>query len=274
MRIKHHWLLATILASGLPTGALAQSSTEYFESSFYNLFPEQLLANGSVISSELTDLSATLQQYKTAHDPLQTKEIEDFLAAHPHSVWANSLWLNLGLIYQQSGRYSDAVQAYENASLGIHALKNHDMAVLSDRIYAARLSLHTQLGHQKQVEQLLKQTGSHQSGIADAAIAQAKRGLWEMQNNPQESFRCGSVALAELLRQSGSSDSQQPLLLPAPKDGFSLAELQSIAYKHGLQASVIHINDQIPVPSMVLWKSGHFATVLAKNGDHYTIADP
>ena len=69
MRIKHHWLLAAILASGLPTGALAQNSTGYSEPSFYNLFPEQLLANGSVISSELTDLSAALQQYKTAHDP-------------------------------------------------------------------------------------------------------------------------------------------------------------------------------------------------------------
>jgi RHS repeat-associated protein len=274
MRTKHPWLLAAILASGLPAGALAQNSTGYTNPSFYGLFPEQPLANGVALPTEQADLSAALQQYKTAHDPLQTQAIEAFLTAHPHSAWANSLWLNLGLIYQQSGRYSDAAESYEHASQGISVLKNHDISILSDRIYAAQLSLHTQLGHQQQVELLLKQTAAHQSGIADAVIAQAKQGLWEMQNNPQESFRCGSVALAELLQQSGISGSQQLLSLPAPKEGFSLAELQTLADKHQFQSSVIRTNTQIPVPSVVHWKSGHFATVLAKNGDHYTIADP
>ena len=274
MRIKHPWLLAAILASGLPVGVLAQNPGGYSEPSFYGLFQEPPMVTGTATPSELADLSVALQQYKTAHDPMQTEAIENFLSAHPHSAWKNSLWLNLGLIYQQSGRYSDAIQAYEQASEGIRVLKNHDMSVLSDRIYAAQLSLHTQLGHQQQVEQLLKLTGSHQSGIADASIAQAKRGLWEMQNNPQESLRCGVVALAELLRQGGLSGSQQLFSLLAPKGGFSLAELQNIAGQHHFQSSVIYTNHQIPVPAVVHWKSGYFATVLAKNGDHYTVADP
>lgn len=274
MRIKHPWLLAAVLASGLPVGVFAQTTTGSAPPTFHGLFPEQPLANGHTTLAEQRDLSAALQRYQAAHDPVQTIAIEHFLAVHPHAAWSNSLWLNLGLIYQQAGRYSDAIQAYQQASQGVGTFNTHDLAVLSDRIYAAQLSLHTQLGHQAQVEQLLKQTGAHQSGIADASIAEAKRGLWEMQNNPQESFRCGSAALAELLKQSGAADSQQLLTLPAPQNGFSLAQLQTLADKEHFQASVIHTNTQIPVPSVVHWKSGHFATVLAKNGDHYTIADP
>ena len=63
MRIKHPWLLAAILASGLPVGVLAQNSTGYTNPSFYGLFPEQPLANGTALPTERADLSVALQQY-------------------------------------------------------------------------------------------------------------------------------------------------------------------------------------------------------------------
>ena len=255
-------------AASTPSTPLSTQTIKQFSS-----LPVAMLPTRASTVSDSVALELAIRQYAQANDPLDTRALHTFLQQHPDSVWSAALWYNLGTIYQQAGQYMDATDAYRQASQQMAQARTHspELSRMGDGIYAAELMLHTRLGHAADVTALLKDSDKHQSGVAASAITQAIAGAWEMQHSPATALRCGTGALAALLTPAAATHLDD---IPAPATGFSLRDLQSLAKAQSLPMRAVESRDAIPVPSVVHWKSGHYAAIVAKQGDSYQIKDP
>jgi hypothetical protein len=88
---------------------------------------------------------------------------------------------------------------------------------------------------------------------------------------------CGVAALARLsdFLQVGPEAREKILGTPAPEGGFSLAELKTLAAKNGMRLEAVRqpANAEIIIPSIVLWKIGHYGVITEKRGTQYRIVD-
>ena len=101
--------------------------------------------------------------------------------------------------------------------------------------------------------------------------------LNEMENRPDQSFKCGPFALAGVRKALGVANALAPEILEikSPYRGFSLTEVAELATKLGMPNTMAKWSDgaEIPVPSVVNWKLGHYAAVICKEGESYRVKD-
>jgi len=92
---------------------------------------------------------------------------------------------------------------------------------------------------------------------------------------PTVSQNCGAIALAQLAHalQIGQETETRILNAPAPQDGFSLADLQTLAAKYGMALEGVRWTKrgEIVVPCIVHWKIGHYGVIAEKKGSQYLI---
>ncbi|MFC5582168.1 RHS repeat-associated core domain-containing protein [Rhodanobacter terrae] len=259
------------VAHEAPTGSLAPQR--------YGVFEEPLIAATPPSRDESVALMQAIEAYRHAGDAGRTVALERFLATHPDNPWQASLWLDIGLADRATGRYSDAIRAFAAARRTAASSEAPAPRPVELRALSEQLVLETRLGHLQQVVTLLQETQRLGAVAEDtAAVAMAKEGLWDMQHHPQSAFQCGWIALTALWRAEGlpavgaapvqAMDSQHP--------GYSLQQLVDIAAQHHqpMMAILATNNAPIPVPAVVHWKSGHFATILAQVHGRYEVADP
>ena len=103
---------------------------------------------------------------------------------------------------------------------------------------------------------------------ADAAV--------RMTRNPEVAYKCGVYALANVAKKLTGQDFKTVAALGSPETGFSLASLEGFARKNDipLRAAARTLGDFIPVPAVVHWSQNHYAAILNRQGDFYTVADP
>jgi len=89
--------------------------------------------------------------------------------------------------------------------------------------------------------------------------------------------RCGSLALSQLAEAMKLPPKvcQSLLAAPAPARGYSVAELLTLAQTNGLTLRAVRRapGAELVLPCIVHWKSGHFSTLLERNGAKYRTAD-
>ena len=98
-----------------------------------------------------------------------------------------------------------------------------------------------------------------------------------VQRDRVHSFNCGPVALKLLMLAEDPHD-QRGNDLPFYRSGTSgtnLAELVQIAGKEGFSAHMIFRKPEqpVPVPAIVHWKVGHFATIVGEANGRYHVED-
>src|SRR5437016_5657199 len=90
--------------------------------------------------------------------------------------------------------------------------------------------------------------------------------------------RCGSLALSQLAEAMKLPPKvcQSLLAAPVPARGYSVAELLTLAQTNGLALQAVRRppGAKLVLPCIVHWKSGHFSTLLERNGAKYRTADP
>lgn len=105
----------------------------------------------------------------------------------------------------------------------------------------------------------------------------AREAFLVMRANPGIAYRCGTAALYEVIKAIDPSNRQIVALnyADSPEGGFTLVRLKELGVSLGVETRAIRIqpNAEIPVPSVVHWKSDHYAAVVRKEGDHYEIID-
>ena len=202
------------------------------------VFEEPLVPIGSEPSAgENAALAAALLGYSKRSGPDDFTSLSRFLENYPHSSWAAALLTGLGLEYYNTAHYSLALEAWEKAwPLAKDATDGKGKAI-ADRAAGELAYMHARLGMMTELEVLLKSVeGRGFIGSATEKIGGAREGLWNMQNRPEISFRCGPMAMERIQH---SLNPQRPggkeiFNSASTQKGFSLPQVAALAKQVGL----------------------------------------
>src|SRR5262249_24401055 len=115
------------------------------------------------------------------------------------------------------------------------------------------------------------------AGAATEKLQVAREMLALVDKEPRHLFLCGPLALQSLMMARGGASDRLSLLQwdPAGKDGTDLAELAGLADKAKLRYRLVYRQpgDDVPVPSLMHFKVGHFAAVVEEADGHFHLED-
>jgi RHS repeat-associated protein len=263
-----------------PKGSLQFSATPTTEELFRaHAFQEPLVVvGGEPTAAENAALAAALLDYSKRSGPDDFSALTDFLEGHPQSPWAAALLTDLGIEYYTTAHYSLAIDAWSQAwALAKYATDRKGLALV-DRAFGELIRMDSRLGRMDEIETLLKSAGKHPMlGPAAERVAEARGALWNMQNHPEISFRCGPLALRSIrmaLKMDGASDAEI-IKSASTQKGCSLPQVAELSKKIGLNYQMaFREKGEFVVPSVVHWKVGHYAAMVRKAGDLYELRDP
>ena len=254
-------------------------------------FPHRLVADHAPGEAEMARLQAMLSEYRGLPDPAKFEVVERYLASETGSPWRLALRLNLGTLYYESGYYSRAIGAFEDAWHGAGDATNARTLPLRDAAVGELARMHARLGHVEELEKLLAEIGDRPLyGSASEAVAGAREGLWHMRNEHAVAYRCGPAALTSIVESARqgtgamtpalSRVSDQTLKLlrgyPSGPSGVFMDEVAALADKTGLGLVPAQRegNAEIPLPAVVHWKVNHYAAIVGKQNGLYHVIDP
>jgi hypothetical protein len=244
------------------------------------VFEEPLVPIGHGTSAaENKALALALTGYLQAGGGERVGAIEGFIAGNPASAWRASLLTNLGIVYRRTGYFSRAIGAWEKAWELARAESDPHAAATADRALGELFELNGRLGRFEALEALFTETeGRDIRGSATEKRAGARHGLWLMQNQPENAFRCGPMALDRILAFENAAYQRSSLVQDSVSSlqGMSLTQVHALARELGMS---MQMAKRAPgttylVPSVVHWKAGHFAALVKAENDRYLIQDP
>ena len=244
------------------------------------VFEEPLVpVGGEPDSADNGDLAASLQNYSKRNGPDDFASLTGFMEKHPHSPWRAALLTDLGFEYYNTAHYSLALDAWKNAWALAKDATGRKAKAIADRAGGELAYMYARLGRMTELEAFFKSVeGREFVGAATERIAGAREGLWNMQNRPEISFRCGPLALQRIrLSLDGKASLPDEILHAAStQQGCSLPQVADLSEKVGLnyQMAFRESDGEFIVPSVVHWKVGHYAALLRKEGDRYLLEDP
>ncbi|GHT92823.1 hypothetical protein FACS1894116_03670 [Betaproteobacteria bacterium] len=158
-------------------------------------------------------------------------------------------------------------------------IEHPGVKALVDRIGGELIRLRTRLGHKAAVAAFLPELDKRT--LAGTAASQfvtlAREGLWQMENPDGTTFMCGPLALEQLRGDGSTLDLTK--LPPLKVGGYNLTELTELAHRQHQNVSAIYRERgaKVPVPSVVHWKSGHYAALTSaathRDGRYYHVRD-
>ena len=254
------------------------------------IFPgleEPLVATGPVTEDENKDLDTALKSFHDA--PAKSgpggdyddygKPLLAFITLHPQSNWNAALYLNIGLGYYHSGYYG-RVFAYLDKTWQLGRDATSPQAhMMIDRAVGELAKMHARVGHDEELQALLKDIGKRPiGGPATELIQGVREGLWTFHHNPGEGYLCGPMALKSILVTLKANKKQIKVADDARSGphGFSLTQLAQLADKAKLKYRLVHREpgQPIPVPSIINWNVHHYAAITNTQGEVYHVADP
>jgi RHS repeat-associated protein len=260
-------------------GPVFSASPDAREITAARVFEEPLLPVGPEPSvNENAALARALRAYVGGGGRDRVAPLVAFLAGHRESPWRASLLVNLGLVIRRTGYFSRALESWEEAWTLTRAEADPDARPVGDRAIGELFELNARLGRFDRLEQLLQEIdGRDVRGSAAAKLSGARQALWQMRNAPEHSFRCGPLALDQVLRH-GRADYQTPdavAMCPSTSRGTSMTQMRDLATSAG-RSMVIGFRPagaEAVVPSMVHWRVGHFAALVDQSGDRVLVRD-
>ena len=245
------------------------------------IFAKPFTATGPTSSLEDAALGDALIAYVNLAHPTDYTALETFLNDYPNTKYGAFIRLQIARSFYQQGRYSRSLDYYAAAWSDL-AVEIQDPLIeqMSGEVAAGYARMLSRVGRTTELETFLTSVESRRSwiGAAREQVDQARVGLWLMHQRPGRSFRCGSLALSNVARLNDlpSSTISQFQDADSPGIGFSLLELESLSANANWpqRAVAITAEAQVPVPSVVHWKIGHYAAIIGKRGNTYLLRDP
>jgi RHS repeat-associated protein len=244
------------------------------------VFDEPLVSfAGEPSVEENTALSSALRRYSVRNNPDDFSSLTTFLEKHPDSAWNAALLTLLGTEYYNTAHYSQALEAWRKGwELGKEATELRARA-LADRAAGELAYMLSRLGRMEELEALLKSVeGRTFIGSATEKISGAREGLWNMQNRPEISFRCGPLALHRIKAVTGSNTETDMAIhnSASTQRGMSLPQVVELSKKVGLNYQMAYREKGavFVVPSVIHWKIGHYAAMTKHDGHRLLLQDP
>ncbi len=243
----------------LPSFSEHPTDTEIFRA---RVFQEPLVPNGQTTVAENQALAGALMAYLKAASREETSAIESYLATNPESPWTASVLLGLGIVYRNTAHFSKALPAYQRVwDLAKGAVDPRAKAV-ADRALGELVALHSRLGHMQELGSLFAEIDERPLGGSAAELVNlGRQALYLMKTDPGSSFRCGPLAVQNVVSVLSPQDLEDPAFEKAlsTTKGTSLAQNAALAERVGtrLQMAKREGDAKIIVPSLVHWKAGH-----------------
>ena len=268
---------ARLAAANIPFASGQASRSDILAA---RVFEQPIVTLGASAVGEDAALGDALRGYVIGSDVNDYAPLESFLVSYPDSVYAAFLHSRLAKVYYQQGRYSKSLAASERAwllSRGNESVDGRRLAADSGADLGRMLS---RVGRVDELRALLAEPASQRPMMGRAAeqFAHSRTALWMMTQRPGSSFRCGSLALANVSRTKGASPVVTSVFESAdsPGIGFSLYELETLASQAGMPQKAVYVDQTaaVPVPSVVHWRIGHYAAIIDRKGDTFRLRDP
>ena len=209
----------------------------------------------------------------------QPENLEAFLRQRPESRWTAALKHNLGLLKYRQGFFTAAVSYWQSAWDGARDSKDPRLRALANQALAELAGMQARLGRIEVLRPLLGIVKEREvGGSARQMLSTSADALQEMESRPEKCFKCGPFALAAVRQALGISNAlgAEILEIKSPYRGFSLTEVSQLATKLGMANQMTKWIDgatEIPAPSVVHWKLGHYAAIIAEQAGKYRLKD-
>jgi RHS repeat-associated protein len=221
------------------------------------------------------------EKVQASHDPDGMQEFEGFIAQYPQSPWVPSIRANLAYYYRWTGRYTPALHEWEaawEATRDAHSGPGKDVA---DFTLVYWIPLLSSLGRVDELQRLYSEAPNWRMERLDwqEQWVRGRNAMVTMKKNPGISYRCGTLALAQVARvlsPAFAQDIGNLVRMHSPQTGFSMSSLVKIAdqYNLGLVAMQRVSGDTLVVPSVIHWRQNHYAAIMQQLGDHFLVIDP
>nr|WP_320133178.1 cysteine peptidase family C39 domain-containing protein [uncultured Holophaga sp.] len=150
---------------------------------------------------------------------------------------------------------------------------------MAHRALGELLEVNAGLGQRQALEQWVKVAEAQSlGGLLTEKLSLAKESLGYMQNSPETAYRCGPTALAYLKATEDPkafADSRIQHFLSS-EQGTSLAKNAGWAEQLGLKVQMAKrwAGGEFPVPSLLHFRSGHFAAAMYARNGRVLVQDP
>jgi hypothetical protein len=239
-------------------------------------FSEPLVADRRVAFEE--ERAAFLKAINDYLSDKGSERLEEFLRDWPESRWTAALEHNLGLLKYREGFFTAAMSYWQNAWERAKDSEDPRLRALANQALAELAGMQARLGRIEVLRPLLGILKEREvGGSARQMLGTSADALHEMENRPDQSFKCGPFALAGVRKALGMPKALAPEILEvkSPYRGFSLTEVAQLATQLGMPNTMAKWSEgaEIPVPSVVNWKLGHYAAIIGKEGESYRVKD-
>lgn len=278
IRVAVFSFLSGISVSGVRAGE-ANSASDLASAIQAAHFAEPLVRAASTIADEDRALLQSLEAHARRAVTEDMGHLTGFLSRYPHSGWAPALWTNLGLSYRHYGYFSRALDAWRNAWSEGRNASDPEAKALVDRAVGELAKLYASFGRNEELAALFNDIGGRPiTGSATEALQSAREELALSEKDPGHLFICGPLALQSLMIAEEAKPDQVAFLqwYRAGRDGTSLAEVGKLADKAKFAHRLVFRapSQPVPVPAVVHWKAGHFATIVGEANGRFHIHDP
>jgi len=236
------------------------------------------VGNAGGTPTENADLAAALVAYQNRSDPDDATALENFLQTHPNSPRYISLTSQLASHYRRTMQFSKALDAWQQIGIRGKDITDSNVRQIVDQAVAERGALLLTFGRLNEFKELLHELqGRPLHGVAAVKMADAKNALWQLENRPEKTFKCGPFSLSRI---QATLDPSAPFSEKigaelSTSNGTSLYQNWQLSKKMGLkyQMAMRPAGALVPVPSMVHWKEGHFSALTKFDGGRYQVED-
>lgn len=244
------------------------------------VFSEPLVPVGrSPRPDENDELTKCLRRYSQRVIWDDFSLLESFIQTYPKSPWTPCLIFQLAKECYASGWYSKSLANWEKAWELLGGYQDSQGKSLADAAGGELASMFGRLGRVAELERLLRTLeGRPLMGAASEKLAGARQGLWTMQHQPGEAFKCGPYALLQILL----LQEMDPKALDAIRteqsttNGLSMTQVEALSRKIGLNYQMAFRGHGAPwiCPAVTHWKVGHYAALVKTNGGLALFQDP
>ncbi|HXC65648.1 MAG TPA: hypothetical protein VNZ67_14925, partial [bacterium] len=262
--------IACLLSQGLAVPAMAAG-----QKSMGLTLPEPVGATSACGPEETAAFNAALT---AAAGQADLAALKRFALDHPDSCYAAAAALNAALLLEQRGYYSQALALFK---LGWERGKGATKGLAYD--YASRsgaelAKLEGSVGMTSEIQSLLGLIQDRPMRGAAAHVRGEALAIRElMQRHPEEAYKCGGNALEQVDMALHHRPGANPVARH-PKvgsDGLTLKEMEALGKQAGVPvvAGRLAKEGSVPVPSVVLFKVGHYVAIVGENKGSYELHD-
>jgi hypothetical protein len=163
------------------------------EISSARVFGNPIVSLGTNIApGENAALAAALVAYRNRADADDASALENFLLAYPNSPRLLSLSVNLAGHYRRTSQFSRAMDTLEQVWAAGKGVTDPQVRQVVDQAVGERARLLIMFGRMDELKQLLGELqGRELHGVGAVLVSDAKLAVWQMENRPQMTFKCG-----------------------------------------------------------------------------------